>query len=86
MILLLSIINSYCLVHLYLHDLSKRVWFLKGKFMKTGSLITDEIVELCSDFCLLMSFLWGGSEFTNLCHFQLKKCREGEYRNILLYM
>lgn len=56
--------------------------------MKTESLVTDETFGLDSDFLFVDEFFFFYIEegnITNLCHLQLKKCKEGEYRNILLY-
>lgn len=54
--------------------------------MKTESLVTDETFGLDSDFLFVDEFFFiEEGNITNLCHLQLKKCKEGEYRNILLY-
>lgn len=71
---------------LYLHGLSSKERFLRGKFMKTESLVTDETFGLDSGFLFVDEFFFiEEGNITNLCHLQLKKCKEGEYRNILLY-
>lgn len=54
--------------------------------MKTESLVTDETFGLDSGFLFVDEFFFiEEGNITNLCHLQLKKCKEGEYRNILLY-
>lgn len=43
---------------LYLHGLSSKERFLRGKFMKTESLVTDETFGLDSDFLFVDEFFY----------------------------
>lgn len=88
MILVLSVINSTCLVCLLSHlcDLSRKGKFLKHKFMNTGFWITGSCITIkLLDFGVTFAYWLGffivvGWDIADLCHFQWKKHREGEYR------